>query len=102
MQIAVALATGVLTSCAGSSVTRKASGGQGASLDLWVNFGFPKTGIPSGYVDGAAVAELTFLSIRGNQGVQVFVCNQHTKLTAIEIDDLGPDCSGFLLAVPFT
>ena len=96
--IAVALATVVLTSCTMSTfnsdcqcVTRHASGGKGESLDLWVNFGIPESGVPSGYDDEAALAELTFLSIRGSQGIQVFVCNQHRKLTAIEIDDLGPD-----------
>jgi hypothetical protein len=77
-------------------VTRHASGGKGASLDLWVNFDIPPTGAPEGFVAQVAVAELTFLSIRGDQGIQVNVCNQHRKLTAIQIDDLGPD----LFSVP--
>ena len=41
-------------------------------------------------------SELTFLSIRGDQGIQVFVCNQHRLLTSIEIDDQGPE----LFSVP--
>ena len=101
--IAAALLAGVLTSCGvntGSSsclcVTRHASGEKGEVLDSWVNFGIPEAGAPSGYVDEVAVAELTFLSIRGDQGIQVFVCNQHRLLTSIEIDDQGPE----LFSVP--
>jgi hypothetical protein len=63
---------------------------------LWVNFDIPEPGAPEGFIAQIAVAELTFLSIRGDQGIQVNVCNQHRKLTAIEIDDLGPD----LFSVP--
>jgi hypothetical protein len=65
-------------------------------LDTWVNFGIPETGAPEGFADQVALAELTFLSIRGSQGIQVNVCNQHRQLTAIQIDDLGPE----LFAVP--
>ena len=90
--IAVALATGVLTSCAMNTVssscfcvTRHDSGPPGAPLDTWTNHG-----APSGYADEGAFAELTFLSIRGDQGVQVFVCNQHRLITSIEGDDFGP------------
>jgi hypothetical protein len=97
--LTISAVTLVLGSCAtiGSDdcfcVTRHASGGKGAPLDTWVNFALPGTGTPQGPV---AVAELTFLSIRGSQGIQVEVCNQPRKLTATAIDDLGPD----LFAVP--
>jgi hypothetical protein len=88
--IAAALATGILASCGTLSpkdnclcVTRHASGEKGAPLDTWVNFG-----------ENVAVAELTFLSIRGDQGIEVLVANQTRKLTAIQIDNLGPDLFG--------
>jgi hypothetical protein len=93
---------GFLASCSSMTrsscdcVTRVANGGKGASLDVWVNFGIPDSGAPEGYVDEVAYAELTFLSIKGEQGAQVFVCNQHRLLTAIEIENLGPD----VFAVP--
>ena len=100
MIVAATLVTGILASCSTTAgcncVTRSASGEKGASLDIWVNFDLPDTGAPEGYVGEVAYAELTFLSIKGEQGVQVNVCNQHRKLTAPEIDDLGPD----LFAVP--
>lgn len=101
--MAAALTTGILTSCGMNTVrssclcvTQHASGEKGEVLNSWANFGLPEVGAPSGYVDEVAVAELTFLSIRGDQGIQVFVCNQHRQLTAIEIDDLGPE----LFSVP--
>ena len=96
------LMIGFLTGCSsmtGAScdcVTRTAKGGKGASLDLWANSGIPDTGAPEGYADDVAYGELTFLSIKGSQGVQVSVCNQSRLLTAIEIEDLGPD----VFAVP--
>lgn len=43
-----------------------------------------------------AYAEITFRSVKGQQGAQVLVCNQHRKSTAIQIDNLGPD----IFAVP--
>jgi hypothetical protein len=64
-------------SCA--CVTRRSSAIVGAPLNTWCTFDTP------------AVGELSFLSIRGDSGITVFVSNQHRMNTAVEIDNIGPD-----------
>ncbi len=68
-------------------MTRQASGIKGESLDTWAYHGSP---IENDTGEGA-FAELTFLSIKGDQGVVVSVCNKTMQLTTLEIDNLGPD-----------
>lgn len=87
--LALFAGNGVSSDC--DFITRQASGRKGHALDTWVNHGPLESEEPAGKYNRVALAELTFFFSRGQQGIRVLVCNQQRKLTAIEIDDVGPD-----------